>query len=117
MKTLLIIALASLAVAAPANAATPTLKGTVGPGETITLKLNKTKVKTLKAGKYKVVIYDKSSDHNFRLKGPAKYSRVLAGIGFVGTTKTYEITLRPGFWSYVCDPHSERMHGGFKVTK
>src|SRR5215210_6677187 len=104
-RLLLIIALLSLVVAVPANAVTPkaTLTGTVGPGFTITLKKGTTKVTTLKAGLYKVVIVDKSNMHNFHLKGPG-YSRVLTGITYKGT-KTFLITLKPGSWTYVCDPH------------
>ena len=39
---------------------TPTLKGVVGPGYTISLTMNGKKVKSLKAGKYKFAITDKS---------------------------------------------------------
>ena len=116
MKTLLIIALVALAAALPANAATPTLAGAVGPGTTITLKKAGTKVTTLKAGTYKFVIADKSASHNFHLKGPNGFSKVLTTVRFVGT-KSYLITLKPGSWSYVCDPHSSFMKGGFRVTR
>jgi plastocyanin len=116
MKTLLIVAVLSLAVAGPANAVTPTLTGTVGPGATITLKKGTTKVTTLKAGTYKFVIRDRSTAHNFHLKGPNGYSKVLTGLKFVGT-KTYTLTLRPGAWSYICDPHRTFMKGSFTVTR
>jgi hypothetical protein len=116
MKTLLLIALLALAVSVPANAATPTLTGTVGPGFTITLKKAGVKVKSLKRGTYKFVISDKSSIHNFHLKGPNGYSKVLTGISYTGT-KTYTITVRPGIWRYVCDPHSLTMKGSFTVTR
>jgi plastocyanin len=118
MKTLLMIGLVGLAVALPANAVTPkaTLAGTVGPGTTITLKKGGTKVTTLKAGLYKFVIADKSASHNFHLKGPAGYTKVLTTVRFVGT-KTYLITLKPGLWTYVCDPHSTFMKGSFRVTR
>ena len=115
MKTLLLIALLGLAVALPADAATPTLTGTVGPGFTITLKKAGVKVTTLKHGTYKFVISDKSSIHNFHLKGPNGYSKVLTGIAYTGT-KTYTITVKPGTWRYVCDPHALTMKGSFKVT-
>jgi plastocyanin len=116
MKTLLLIALLGLAVALPANAATPTLTGTVGPGFTITLKKAGVKVTTLKHGTYKFVISDKSSIHNFHLKGPNVYSKVLTTVKFVGT-KTYTITLKPGAWTYICDPHRTTMKGAFRVTR
>jgi len=116
MKTSLIIALLSLAVAVPANAAIPTLTGTVGPGATITLKKGTTKVTTLKAGTYKFVIRDRSTAHNFHLKGPNGYTKVLTGLNYVGM-KTYTITLKPGAWTYICDPHKTFMRGSFRVTR
>ena len=116
MKTLLLIALVSLAVAVPANAAPPTLTGTVGPGFTITLKKSGTKVTSLKAGKYKFVVTDKSRIHDFRLTGPKGFSKVLTGLAYTGT-KTYTITLTPGTWRYVCHPHSTTMKGSFTVKR
>jgi plastocyanin len=117
MKTLLLIALLALAIALPANGATQatTLTGTVGPGFTITLKKAGVKVKTLKRGTYKFVVSDKSSIHNFHLKGPKGYSKQLTTVAYTGT-KTYTITLTPGVWRYVCDPHSTTMKGSFTVT-
>ncbi len=112
----LVAALAALAVAvAPASAALPKLVGTVGPGFTITLKKGAVKVKTLKAGKYTVVIRDKSNIHNFHLKGPGLNK--LTSVSFVGT-KTWAITLKAGTYKYVCDPHASlaSMRGSFKVT-
>jgi hypothetical protein len=115
MKTLLLIAVLALAVAAPASASTPKLTGTVGPGFTITLKKAGAKVTSLKHGTYKFVIADKSSMHNFHLKGPNGYSKVLTAVPYTGT-KTYTITLKPGTWRFVCDPHAATMKGSFKVT-
>ena len=55
-----------LVVAVPAVAATtPTFKGTVGPGFTITMAKKPTK-----AGKIKLTVSDKSDFHNFPLTGP-----------------------------------------------
>ena len=115
MIKLSLIALVVLALVAPASAATPTLNGTVGPGATITLKRNGVKVTRLKKGTYKFVIADKSSIHNFHLKGPNGYTKVLTTVRFVGT-KTYLITLKPGLWTYICDPHRTFMKGSFRVT-
>ena len=53
-----------------ALAATPTLVGTDGPGFTITLTKGGKKVSKLKAGTYVFKIADKSTIHNFHLKGP-----------------------------------------------
>jgi plastocyanin len=106
--------LAAVAVAvAPATAAVPTLTGTDGPGFTITLKKGTTKVTKLKAGKYKLVIKDRSTIHNFHLTGPGVNKKT--SVGSSGTT-TWTLTLKKGTYKYVCDPHATTMHGSFKVT-
>jgi plastocyanin len=102
----LVAAFAALA-ALPAFAATPVLNGTVGPGFTIIMKKKPTK-----AGKYKLVIADKSSIHNFHLKGPGV--NVKTGVGAVGT-KTFTITLKKGKYVFVCDPHATTMKGSFTI--
>ena len=65
-----VAALAALVVVVAAQAATPTLNGTVGPGFTITLTQGGKKVTALKAGTYTFKIVDKSAQHNFHLTGP-----------------------------------------------
>ena len=102
----LVAVLAALA-ALPAFAATPVLNGTVGPGFT-----NLMKKKPTKAGKYKLVISDKSSIHNFHLKGPGV--NVLTSVSAVGT-KTFNITLKRGRYTFVCDPHATVMKGSFTI--
>lgn len=111
----LLLALAApLALAATAAAAPPRLVGTVGPGFTITLKDAKGRtVKTLKAGRYTIVVSDRSSIHDFHLAGPG-VDKVITGVGFVGT-KRVTLTLRKGKYSFVCDPHASTMRGGFSV--
>lgn len=112
-RTLLCGVLVALVLATPSLAATRTLYGTVGPGFTITLKdARGTKVRQLKAGAVKLVVRDKAKIHNFRLKGPgvSKWTT----LPFVGT-KTWTVTLRPGTYSFVCDPHPT-MVGSFKVV-
>jgi plastocyanin len=104
---------AALVVAASATAATPTLTGTDGPGFTITLKKGSTKVTSLKAGKYKIVIKDLSNIHNFHLKGPGVDKKT--GVGPKGTF-TWMVTLKKGTYKFVCDPHASIMKGSFKVT-
>jgi hypothetical protein len=105
-----------LALAAPSGAMSPTkLKGTVGPGFTITLKKGTTMVKTLKAGKYSITVSDKSNIHDFHLKGPG-LSKVITTTAFKGT-KTVTVTLKKGkTYTYVCDPHAAQMHHSFRVT-
>lgn len=113
MTKLMLVAIACLALVAPAGAATPTLTGTVGPGFTIGLTLNGSKVKTLKAGTYRLVVKDKAKNHNFRLKGPG-LNKEFTSVAFVGT-KTFTIKLKAGRYSFVCDPHPSSMHGSFTV--
>ena len=105
----------ALAVAVtPALAATPRLAGTVGPGVTITLKKSGKKVTKLKKGKYTIVVSDKSDFHDFHLKGPG-VNKMITTVGFVGT-KSVTVTLKPGKYTYVCDPHADSMKGSFTVT-
>jgi plastocyanin len=101
-------------VASSAQAATPKLVGTVGPGFTIVLKKGTATVKTVKAGKYTIVVHDKSSIHNFRLKGPGLNKQITA-VGFQGT-KTVTVTLKKGRYTYDCDPHFASMHRSFTVS-
>jgi plastocyanin len=109
------VATVLLVLAAPTTAAVPRLVGTTGPGFTITLKRNGVKVKTLRPGKYTLVVADKSSAHNFRIKGP-RLNRAVTSVGFTGS-KTVTVTLRVGRYTYQCDPHVlGGMRGTFRVT-
>ena len=110
----LLIASAALTVPAVSHAAAKKLTGTVGPGSTITLKTAAGKrVTSLKSGVYRIVIRDRADDHNFHLRGPG-LNRQLTGVSFVGT-KTVTVRLKAGRYTFVCDPHSDEMHGGFRV--
>lgn len=101
----------SVAVASAATTATK-LVGTDGPGFTIGLTKAGKKVKTLKPGKYTIVVRDKSNLHNFHLTGPGVAKKT--AVGFVGT-KTWTVTLKKGTYKFVCDPHAAIMKGSFKV--
>lgn len=102
------------------SSATKTLKGVVGPGYTISLKMGGKKVKTLKAGKYKIVISDKSNFHNFTLEREKPSSphmeKHITATAFTGS-KTITWTLKPGNWRAYCSIHEAQMHQDFKVTK
>ena len=107
--------LAAAAVHAPARAATPVLKGEVGPGFSIEVKKAGKDVKKLKAGSYTIKIEDKADTHNFHLVGPGVNKSTT--VQFVGD-KTWKIKLRPGKYTYQCDPHAfNGMKGTFKVTR
>lgn len=103
----ILLGLAIAVIAAlPALAATPKITGTVGPGFTISLK------KPTKAGKYTLVVSDKSSIHNFRLKGPGV--NVATTVPAKGS-KTFKVTLKKGKYTFLCDPHPTSMKGSFTI--
>jgi len=110
---------AGLVVALPAQTATPTLVGTVGPGFTITLTTGGKKVTSLKAGKYIFKIADKSTIHNFHLTGPGQNKKFAAAgkesVSWTGTVSV-TVTLKKGTYKFVCDPHLTTMKGSFKVA-
>jgi plastocyanin len=90
------------------------LRGTVGPGFTITLKTPQGKlVKRLKAGTYAIRIRDLSPIHNFHLYGPVVHK--LTSVQNTGSV-TWTVHLRPGVYHYRCDPHRTIMHGSFTVS-
>jgi plastocyanin len=106
-----------LATTAFGQSASPTtLKGTVGPGFTISLTKGGHKVKTLKPGSYKFVISDKASSHNFTLERESggKFEKHITATSFRGT-KSATITLKRGEWKYYCSVHEATMHGSFDV--
>jgi plastocyanin len=102
-------------LSAPA-AATKTLSGTVGPGETITLKFNGRTVRTLRRGTYRITVRDRSAgSHNFVLTGPGVANRQITGLAFAGT-RTVTVRLRRGTYTFYCRPHRGFMKGTFRVT-
>jgi hypothetical protein len=106
-----------VSVGASGRTATPTLKGTVGPGYTISLTMDGKKVKSLKRGTYKFVVADRSTFHNFtveREKG-GKFEKDLTSVAFTGN-KTVTLKLGTGSWKYYCKVHEPMMYGFFKVT-
>jgi plastocyanin len=78
----------------------PVLKGSVGPGHTISLKKSGAAVKSLKAGKYTVKVRDRSAKLNFHLKGPGVNKKT--GVPFKGR-KTWKVKLRAGKYVYKSD--------------
>jgi len=112
----LFLALAvALVVAATASAKTAMLTGEVGPGFSIEVKKGSNDLKSIKAGTYKIKVEDKASIHNFHLFGPGLNKKT--GVSFTEET-TWTIKLKPGRYTYQCDPHhASGMIGHFKVTK
>jgi plastocyanin len=111
------LAIAGLLFAAPAFARSNahTLVGQVGPGFKIEVTTTADKdVKTLKAGTYTFRIEDKSSIHDFHLKGPGVNKAT--AVSFTGK-QTWTVKLKPGTYTYQCDPHASfGMKGTFRVT-
>ncbi len=94
------------------TSAATSLAATVGPGFTITLTKGGTEVKTLKPGKYRIKVSDKSSMHNFHLKGPGVDKKTSVSSE---STTTWNVTLKKGSYTYLCDPHPSSMTKKFKV--
>ena len=94
-------------MALPVFAAAPKLTGTVGPGYTI-----KMTTKPTKAGKYTLVVADRSSNHNFHLRGPGV--NVKTSVAKTGT-RSFAITLARGKYRYFCDAHATSMRGSFTI--
>jgi uncharacterized cupredoxin-like copper-binding protein len=120
LAVLTAVALTAAGAALGHTTSTPTLKGVVGPGYSIKLTKGGKRVKSLKAGKYRFVITDKSSFHNFTVERekPAKpkLEKHITSTAFTGS-KTVVMTLKPGSWRFYCSIHEAQMHGDFPVKK
>jgi plastocyanin len=109
-----------MAVAIPTQAtattmAVPKVRGTIGPGYTISLKdAHGKKVATLKHGKYTFVVRDEANIHNFTLNGPGVKNKTITGTSFVGT-KSVVLTLKKGTYTFYCTVHPS-ITGKFKVA-
>ena len=89
-------------------AASGTLTGSVGPGFDISMAES-----TVAAGTYTLKVDDQASIHNFHLTGDGvDVSTDVSGTG----EKMFTVTLKPGTYTFVCDPHSSQMHGTLTVT-
>lgn len=112
---ILVVSLAAATAGVAGTQKSVGLTGEVGPGFSIEVKQGSKDVKTLKAGTYTIKVQDKATIHNFHLKGPGLNKSTT--VPFMGT-QTWKIKLKPGTYTYQCDPHaSAGMKGTFKVTK
>jgi plastocyanin len=117
----LLLPLAVLAVSLTAVGAgsartqgTSGLAAEVGPGYSIEIKNAGKDLKTIKAGTYRIKVQDKASVHDFHLIGPGVNKSTT--VAFVGT-QTWTVKLKPGKYTYQCDPHAAMgMKGSFRVT-
>jgi predicted small secreted protein len=86
-----------------------TLNGSVGPGFDISI----SGADGLTAGDYSLVVDDQSSAHNFHLTGPGGVD-VSTDVAAEGE-ESFDVTLEPGEYTFVCDPHASQMRGTFTV--
>jgi plastocyanin len=98
------------------GASIPTLRGTVGPGFTITLTKSGRRVRTLRAGTYMLRVNDRAAIHNFTLERETKpkIEKHVTSTSFTGT-KSIRVTLRKGEWKFYCSVHEATMNGTFMV--
>jgi plastocyanin len=115
LGVLLALSLAGLAaavsVARPAST-DGTLQANVGPGYSISLTQNGTKVTHLDPGTYTINVNNQADIHNFDLFGPGV--KESTGVDTTGTT-TWTVTFSDGTYNYVCDAHPASMSGKFTV--
>ena len=107
---LLAVCAAVAAGSSAVAAATPTMRGSVGPGDTIRLA-----VEPKKGGVHRLTVQDAAGDHNFHLRGPG----VNVATSVDGTGKrTFRVRLQAGkTYRFVCDPHADEMRGSFTVPR
>lgn len=100
--------LAGLAAAPAALPAAATqLRGTVGPGFTITLQnANGDTVSRVDPGDYELTVRDLSIDHNFHLFGTGVEEAT--SVDAVETV-TWNVTFREGRYTFLCDMHPATM--------
>jgi len=71
------------------------------------------KLRSIRAGTYRIKIEDKATIHNFRLRGP--------GINRATSVprrseQIWTVKLQKGTYRFLCDPRAATMRGTFRVT-
>jgi Copper binding proteins, plastocyanin/azurin family len=99
----------------PATTTASSLKGSVGPGFTISVTTaDGGPLGTLAPGTVELNVEDLAPDHNFHLTGPGGVD-VKTEVGGQGTSN-FQVELQAGTYSFVCDPHASTMNGSFEVA-
>lgn len=109
MRGVIGLVLVSALVVAPAAipAAATQLRGTAGPGFSITLQNETgTLVSRLDPGTYDIAVRDLSADHNFHLYGPGVEE--MTSVDTI-EDKNWTVTFREGRYTYICDVHPSQM--------
>lgn len=92
------------------------LIGEVGKDDRFVIELHDEKgspITNLAAGSYSLKVEDDSGIHNFHLSGEGIDDTT--GVAETGT-KTFQVTFKPGKYTFVCDPHAGSMKGSFTVS-
>lgn len=91
-----------------------TVYATVGPGFRISFHTRRgTRIRRMRAGRYRIVVRDRSRSHSFQLFGRGVNKRTR--IRFSGT-QTWSVTFRRGYrYRYRCNAHPGRMRGSFRT--
>ncbi len=115
LRPLMLLPLVLGAVVLPGSghAADPMLRGSVGPGFTISI-ANAAGVKVTRVlpGSYTIEVRDLSAEHSFHLTGPG----VNMATDILGTgTVTWNVTLVDGTYTFRCDAHPTTMRGTLNV--
>lgn len=124
VSVFLVATLAAAIVVPQAMAAKPPqVKATFGPGLSFNVVKKKKLVSTgengtmsLKRGRYRLVLKDNASNHNYRLvnargktitgKFGKKRKKVLTGVGAMRAKPfIYVVSLKKGVYTLICDPH------------
>ena len=105
---------AHLAAAPPPPPVGSTVYATVGPGFRISFHTRRgTRIRRLRAGRYRIIVRDRSRSHSFQLFGRGVNKRTR--IRFAGT-QTWSVTFRRGYrYRYRCNAHPGRMRGSFRT--
>jgi len=90
------------------------LFATVGPGFRISFRTARgARITRLRAGRYTIVVRDRSRSHSFHLYGRGVNKRTR--IRFAGTT-TWRVSFRRGVrYRFRCNAHPARMRGSFRT--
>ena len=119
LRNLVVPVLAALALLAVVPTASSQreilLFATVGPGPILTLETPALRTVTrLRAGRYYIVVRDRSITRNFHLRGPGVDRRT--PVGAKPRAYPWHLRLRPGVYTYQSDPQSRTMKKRFRVV-
>jgi hypothetical protein len=110
---LTIVGLTAISASAGVAASASVVYATVTPGASITLTTaTGDKVVRLKAGRYRIVVLDKSRRQNFRLQGPGIERET--GLSYVGS-QTWTLRLTRGRYQYSGQARSKHITRFFVV--